>query len=133
MGMQYKRIDRAQLIEIIPEKTPVRKLLKVLAEESYKSAAPVGLGFLQPHGIPAREMIFDAFIAMTPQEAEKNGFDSLLSVLEMDYVNGRLCKTFVVHTNGKYYFSARSYEQDRGPAEPLLDRVKEIVGREDPI
>ena len=116
--MDYKRLDK-NTVEIIPDKVPVRKVINEIARLSYELARPVGLGFLQPSLTSSRDTEFSDYINL----------DGNLDgpwVLEMDYVNGRQCKTYIrKDEQGRLLLDASVYETDRGSVEGLLDKVKE--------
>lgn len=45
--------------------------------------------------------------------------------LRLDYLNGRLCSTYVERRGNRYFFDANRFEQDRGSAELFLALVKQ--------
>lgn len=104
-------------IEIIPEETPVNKILETMARVSYESAKPPISDFLELLDKESEEIDFSKFVHLDGSE-----------VLDIDYVNQRQCKTKVRRTDdGKYVFNARLYEINKGKPEILLNKVKSIL------
>ncbi|NIP25130.1 MAG: hypothetical protein GWN67_17570 [Phycisphaerae bacterium] len=114
--MDYKQINEHE-IEIIPEETPVDKILETMARVSYESAKPPLSDFLELLDKESKEIDFSEFVRLNGSE-----------VLNIDYVNQRQCKTKVRRTDdGKYVFNARLYEINGGKPEILLNKVKSTL------
>ncbi|UCG50006.1 MAG: hypothetical protein JSU94_09510 [Phycisphaerales bacterium] len=114
--MDYKKINEHE-IEIIPEKTPVAKILETMARVSYESAKPPGSTFSGLLDKESKEIDFSEFVNLKSSE-----------VLDLDYVGERQCKTKVRRTDdGKYIFDAWLYEINRGKPETLLKQVKSTL------
>jgi hypothetical protein len=110
--MNYKRTNERE-IEIVPEETPIDKILETTARVSYESAKPPGSDFLELLDKQSKEIDFSEFVHLNSSE-----------VLNIDYVNERQCKTKVRRTNdGRFVFDARLYEMNRGSPELFLDKV----------
>ena len=118
--MDYKRIDD-QEIEIVPGNIPIDDVILAIAKESYKTAVPMGVGFDEPWLTGPENEDFSECIR--PKGTVVGCSDRTL-LLDMDYVNGRQCKTYIVEKDGKYILDAWSFEKARGPVERLLDTVK---------
>jgi hypothetical protein len=111
--MNYKRINEHE-IEIIPEETPVDKILVTMARVSYESAKPPGSDFLELLDKESKEIDFSEFVHLNSSE-----------VLNIDHVNERQCRTKVRRTDdGNYVFNAGLYEINRGKPGIFLNRVK---------
>lgn len=120
--MNYKRINEHE-IEIIPEDTPIDKILVTMARVSYESAKPPSSDFVELLDKKSKEIDFSEFVHLNSSE-----------VLNIDYVNERQCKTKVRRTDdGKYVFNAGLYEVNRGKPETFLNKVKSTLeeGAED--
>ena len=114
--MNYKRINEHE-IEIIPEETPIDKILVTMARVSYESAKPPSSDFLGLLNKESEEMDFSEFVHLNSSE-----------VLNIDYVNERQCKTKVRRTDdGKYIFDAWLYESNRGKPEIFLNKVRSTL------
>lgn len=114
--MNYKRINEHD-IEIIPEETPVDKILETMARVSYESAKPRISDFLELLDKESKEIDFSEFVHLNSSE-----------VLNIDYINQRQCKTKVRRTDdGMYVFNARLYEINRGKPEIFLNKVKSTL------
>lgn len=114
--MNFKRINEHD-IEIIPEETPVDKILETMARVSYESAKPPISDFLELLDKESKEIDFSEFVHLNSSE-----------VLNIDYVNQRQCKTKVRRTDdGKYVFNARLYEINRGKPGTFLNKVKSTL------
>ena len=82
-----------------------------------------GLGWMHFNAEqPMSDEDVDQFITQTPRyEGDK-------SVIGMDYVQGRQCKTYISRVEqGHFTLANHSYERDRGVPDPMLDRAKDIV------
>ena len=114
--MNYKRINEHE-IEIIPEETPIDKILVTMARVSYESAKPPSSDFLGLLNKESEEMDFSEFVHLNSSE-----------VLNIDYVNERQCKTKVRRTDdGKYIFDAWLYESNRGKPEIFLNKIRSTL------
>ena len=114
--MNYKRINEHE-IEIIPEETPIDKILVTMARVSYESAKPPSSDFLGLLNKESEEMDFSEFVHLNSSE-----------ILNIDYVNERQCKTTVRRTDdGKYIFDAWLYESNRGKPEIFLNKVRSTL------
>ena len=121
--MNYKRINEHE-IEIVPEETPINKILVTMARVSYESAKPPSSDFLELLDKKSKEIDFSEFVHLNSSE-----------VLNIDYVNQRQCKTKVRRTDdGKHVFNAWLYEINRGKPEIFLNKVKSTLeeGAQDP-
>ena len=114
--MKYKKIDENH-IEISPEKTPVKRMLETIARVSYELARPAGLGFLRDFDTKSEDIDFSKLVNLKDPRV----------VLDMDYVNGRQCKTVVLKKNGKYIFNAHVYRLDRGDPQLFLNKVNSAL------
>ena len=111
--MDYKKINDRE-IEINPGETPIQELLETIAKVSYELARPVGNGIFAAFATKSEDIDYSRFVS-------SNGVD-------MDYVNGRQCKTSVsVNENGTLTFDASLYQTDRGSPELFLDKVKSTL------
>lgn len=108
--MEYKRINKYE-IEIMPGAQPINVVLETMAKLFYGKAVPVGLGYLQPFGMPVDVINFSQFM-----HKDK---------LYMDYVYGRQCKTSIRIKDGRLILDAFLFEGSRGAVEPLLEAVKD--------
>jgi len=114
--MNYKRINEHE-IEIIPEETPIDKILVTMAKISYESAKPLSSDFLGLLDKETKEIDFSEFVHLNSSE-----------VLNIDYVNERQCKTKVRRTDdGKYVFDAWLYESNMGKPEIFLNKVRSTL------
>lgn len=94
-----------------PAPIAAERVLEEIARLSYELAETIPPWFVQPFDIPAHGVDFKAFIG-------EQG-------LQMDYVNGRLCSTYVEIRGGKHLFDAKRFKEDRGSPEAFLSLVKE--------
>lgn len=99
------------MIEILLGQVPPEKLLEEIARLSYETAVAVAPSFAQPFDVPADFIRFKDFIK---EES-----------LHLDYLNGRLCSTYVEKKGGRYFFDARSFRENRGSPEAFLALVKQ--------
>jgi hypothetical protein len=114
--MKYKKINEHE-IEIVPEETPIDKILETMAKVSYESARPPGSDFLELLDKESDEINFSEFVHLTGSE-----------VLNIDHINERQCKTKVRRTDdGKYVFNAWLHESNRGKPEIFLNKVKSTL------
>ena len=133
--MRYQRVND-NLIEIQPERDPIKIILLTIARISYETSIPRGLGHLQPYQAPPMEVRFEDYIE------PKGGEDP--TILLMSYIHGRDCRTKVSKTrDGKWHFDAYVFQQRKvtseefsqgivkDPAERFLDQVvQELIKRE---
>lgn len=102
------------------------EVLRVIIQASFDSAAPVGMGFLN----------FDKSQKFNRNDAEKlinktdwDKPDAI--VVNMDYVGGRQCKTFIRRVEKNHFvIGTRSFERDRGNIEVMLALVNPIIEKE---
>lgn len=114
--MDYKKTN-ANEIEIIPECTPVEKVLTTIARLSYESAESSVSDFVELIDRKDNQVDFSQFVHLDSSD-----------VLVMNCVNERQCSTKVRKTDdGRYLFDAWRYEIDRGNAETLLNKVKSTL------
>lgn len=99
-------------------------ILRAVVKASFELARPAGMGWM--HFNDKQQMTdeeVDQSITLTPRYAGDK------SVVEMDYVQGRQCKTYINKVEeGHFTLGNSSYERDRGVPDPMLDRAKEIIG-----
>ncbi|MBL7205851.1 MAG: hypothetical protein ISS63_16220 [Desulfobacteraceae bacterium] len=110
--MDYLRITDG-LIEILPGDLPPEKVLEEIARLSYELAVTVPPSFAQPFDIPTSLIDFKDVIS------EKG--------LHMEYLNGRLCSTFVEKKGDRYFFDANRFKEDRRSPDAFLVLVKQQV------
>ena len=128
--MKYQKTEDHK-IEIDPEEMPVRDMLLAIAKVSYETAAPRGLGHLQPFQAPSPEVCLEDHI-----EYENDAPVMLL----MDYIVGRDCRTKVFRgMDGKWYLDSYAFQQRkvtsrefaqgivRDPAEEFLVKVDQEI------
>lgn len=113
------------ITHIYVEKGETEQLvLRAIVKASFELARPAGMGWM--HFNSDQQMTdkeVDQFITLTPRYAGDK------SVVEMDYVQGRQCKTYINKVEeGHFTLANLSYERDRGAPDPMLDRAKEIIG-----
>jgi hypothetical protein len=117
INFDYNRISDSEIL-LIPNHISEKDLLNTFAQISYDMARPVGAGYFQNFETKTEDIDFSPYINL----------ESKFEVLSMEYINGRQCKTFVSKNNkGELIFDSAMYEIDRGPAELLLDKVKEQI------
>lgn len=100
-----------------------RQVLRAIVKASFELARPAGMGWLHFNAEqPMSDENADKFITLTPRyEGDK-------SVIGMDYVQGRQCKTYISKVGeGHFTLANHSYERDRGVPDPMLDRAKDII------
>lgn len=100
-----------------------QQVLRAIVKASFELARPAGMGWL--HFNDSQQMtdeIADQCVTLKPRyEGDK-------TVIGMDYVQGRQCKTYVSKVEqGHFTLANHSYERDRGVPDPMLDRAKEII------
>jgi len=125
--MRFERINGISHIFVSQKKE--QEVLRAIAKASFALAQPVGMGlthFRGNHILTNEEA--DSFIS--------ESFDGQqIIVLEMDYVKGRQCKTYIRKIeDGHFVLLNNVYERDRGLPESMLKKAKEILeGVEKPI
>ncbi|TSA56818.1 hypothetical protein D4R42_02815 [bacterium] len=119
--MRYEKIEGITHIYIEEGETE-QQILRVIVKASFELACAVGLGWLHFNG--NQEMtdeLADQFISLPSDDGD--------TVVQMDYVQGRQCKTYIKKVGDNHFILRnRSYERDRGTPEPMLDRAEEILG-----
>jgi hypothetical protein len=108
--MDFVKVEEG-IIEILPCGLPVRKVLEEIARLSYETASSPLPQFILPFEIEASGINFAELVS-----------DDGLSV---DFLNGRLCSTFVEVKNSRLFFDAGRFKEDRGATEPFLQLLKE--------
>ncbi|MBW1918822.1 MAG: hypothetical protein JRI84_13770 [Deltaproteobacteria bacterium] len=98
------------IVEIIPGEHSPEKVLEEIARLSYELAESPAPSFIQPFDVPVQAVDFQDFIG--PEG------------LRIDYLNGRLCSTYVERKDNRLLFDARSFRQDRGSVEAFLALLK---------
>jgi len=111
--MDFQRIDE-EIIEILPGPCSRERVLEEIARLSYETAVAIAPSFAQPFDVPADFIHFKDFI--------KEGG------LHLNYLNGKLCSTYVKKKGDRYFFDASSFREDRGHPEAFLALVKEQLG-----
>lgn len=121
--MRHEKIEGVTHIYVDDGETE-QQVLRAIIKASFELARPAGMGWLH---FTADSKIMtdeeaDTFITSTPRYHDDK------SAIEMDYVQGRQCKTYINKVeNGHFALSNHSYERDRGTPEPMLERAKEIM------
>ena len=112
--------DGARYIQV-EDGENARDVLRAIVIASFETAGPVGLGQLHFDG--DQEMTLenaDSFISLPPEHGDV--------VVNMDYVQGRMCKTTITQKGEKLFvLDTNWYKQDRGVPEPMLDRAARIL------
>jgi len=99
------------------------KVLVAIVKASFELACPVGMGYL---GFRNRKL--------TTEEAEKliSFPDTGKTIIEMDWYEGRLCRTYIdMLGNGHYTLLDLAYDMHRGTPDTMLERAKQILSGED--
>ena len=114
--MNFVKITEEE-IEIIPGNLPARKVLEEMARLSYETATSPLPQFILPFEIDASLVDFSAVVT-------DEG-------VRMDYLNGRLCSTFVELRDSRLFFDAARFREDRGSPEAFLcllgKRLEDLV------
>ena len=110
--MDFRRVDE-DTIEIMLGELPSEKVLEEMARLSYETASSPFPRFIQPVEVPTPLVDFKSLIT-------ENG-------LRMDYLNGRLCSTYVERTEQRLFFDTKRFREDRGSPEVFLDLLKETL------
>lgn len=121
--MRHEKI--AGISHIYMEQGETEQLvLRAIVRASFELARPAGKGWIHFNGNQQMtDEEVDQFITLTSRYADDK------SVVEMDYVQGRQCKTYINRVEeGHFTLANRSYESDRGAPDPMLGRAKEIIG-----
>lgn len=120
--MRYEKQDGTTHIYVEQGETE-QQVLRAIVKASFELARPAGLGWIHFNAEqPMSDEDADQFTTLTPRyEGDK-------SVIGMDYVQGRQCKTYISRVaEGHFTLSNGSYERDRGVPDPMLDRAKDII------
>lgn len=107
--MNFVRVND-EMIEILPGNRLPEEVLEVVARLSYELAESPAPFFIQPFDVPAESVDFASLV-------QEGG-------LRMDYLNGRLCSTHVSRIEGRLYFDAARFLEDRGSPEAFLSLVR---------
>jgi len=102
--MNYRGIN-GHTIVVLPGELSREGVLEEMARLSYETASSPFPGYIQPVEIPASLVDFKGLIT-------EEGLD-------LDYLNGRLCSTYVERREDRLVFDARHFEEDRGVARGL--------------
>ena len=111
--MNFARVND-EIIEILPGDRLPEEILEAVARLSYELAESPAPFFIQPFDVPAESVDFASMV----QEGE----------LRMDYLNGRLCSTHVSRIEGRFFFDAARFLEDRGSPEAFLVLVRTRLG-----
>ena len=123
MNMKHRidhQNDGARYIQV-EDGEDARDVLRAIVIASFETASPIELG--QLHFNSDQEMTpenADSFISLPPEYGNV--------VVNMDYVQGRMCKTTITQESEKLFtLDINWYERDRGVPEPMLDRAARIL------
>ncbi len=108
--MDFKRINE-DIIEIIPGERSPEEVLEEMAQLSYETAESPLPRFVFPFEVPVSRVAFKDLVT------DKG--------LHMDYLNGKLCSTYVEIEGDRLFFDARRFTEDRGAPEALLNLLKQ--------
>ena len=108
--MDFKRIDE-DTIEIMPGELTSEKVLEEMARLSYETADSPLPAYIQPVEVPVP---FVDFRGLITDEAPR-----------MDYLNARLCSTYMETRNDRLFFDAKRFSRDRGSPDVFLNLLKE--------
>jgi len=108
--MNYRKIN-GDTIEVLPGELSLEGVVEEMERLSYETASSPFPGYIQPVEIPASPVDFKGLMA-------EEG-------LRLDYLNGRLCSTYVEKREDRLVFDARRLEEDRGSPEVFLDLLTE--------
>lgn len=120
--MRYEKQNETTHIFVESGETE-QQVLRAIVKASFELARPAGMGWLHfNNNQQMTDEIADHCITLEPRyEYDK-------TVICMDYVQGRQCKTYVSRVKqGHFTLANHSYERDRGVVDPMLDRAKEIL------
>ncbi len=102
------------------------EVLRAIVQASFDSSVPVGMGLLN----------FNKGDKLSRNDAEKfiNKTDwdrPGASLVNMDYVGGRQCKTYISRVDKNHFrIATNSFERDRGNIELMLDLVNPIIEKD---
>lgn len=118
--MRYEKIGEDYHIHLEEGETE-QVVLRAFVKASFELARPAGLGWLYfEDETQMSDEDADQFINLPPCWGD--------TVVDMDYVQGRQCKTFVSKVaEGHFKLDGWLYERDRGTPDPLFGRVTEIL------
>ena len=108
--MDFKQVDE-QFLEIEPGESSIEKVLEESARLSYETAASPLPGFIQPFEVPSSLVDFRGLM-------DAKG-------LHMEFLNGRLCSTYIEIQEGRLIFDAKRFRDSRGSPEVFLNLLKE--------
>lgn len=123
--MRFEKNDDGTHIHI-ENKEGEFEVLRAIVQASFDSAIAVGMGIMN----------YDKNHKLNRSDAgkfiNKNQWDTPgSSVVDMDYVGGRQCKTFIKRISKNHFVIAtRSFERDRGDITPMLNLANEIIAKE---
>ena len=102
-----------------------RQVLRAIVQASFDLAHPVGLTVVDYH--PEHRLTdseTDQWIRSVPRSHDRR-------VIEMNYVQGRQCKTVLSkETPGHFRLDAKLFERYRGSCMPLLKRAQELISED---
>lgn len=120
--MRHEKINGTTHIYVEKGETE-QQVLRAIVKASFELARSAGMGWM--HFNDSQKMtdeIVDQCITLKPR------YESDKTVISMDYMQGRQCKTYVSRVeDGHFTLGNNSYERDRGVPDPMLDRAKEII------
>lgn len=99
-----------------------RAVLRAIVKASFELALPVGLSVIDynPHS-SLSDVDADRFIRSVPRSCDG-------SVIDMDFVQGRQCKTAILkETPGRFRLDSKYFERYRGSCAPVLQRAQELI------
>jgi len=115
--MRHEKIDGVSHV-YIEEGEDEHQVLRAIVKASFMLAQPVGMGWIN----------FSKEHQMTDDVADRFITKCDHIVIEMDYVGGRQCKTYLQKIeDGHFTLLNRTYERDRGLPEPLFEKANEIL------
>jgi hypothetical protein len=118
--MRYQTIEGETHIYPEGEETEL-EVLRAIVKASFELARPAGMGWLHFNdGQRMTNMFADQCISLPPKCGDM--------VIDMDYVQGRQCKTYVHKVDENHFILANHpYEIDRGLPNPMLDRAEALL------
>ncbi|MFP4088394.1 MAG: hypothetical protein ACLFUL_16570 [Desulfobacteraceae bacterium] len=111
-GAGFCETVNKDLIEIIPG----GQYWEEVARLSYETADSPLPWFVHPFEVPTFRVDFRGLVTAKG--------------LLMDYLNGRLCSTHVEYKDGRLFFDAKRFVEDRGSPDAFLTLVKERLESE---
>lgn len=118
--MRYEKLNGVSHI-YVENGEDERLVLRAVVKASFELARPAGMGWLN----------FGEEQQMTDEDSDRfisNPLQCNDRVVEMDYVGGRQCKTYLRKVEeGHFILFNNAYERDRGLPEPMLEKAKEIL------